>query len=153
MNETRAASYSRQLVKEVRIWTEGAPAAPVERKAGLEPAVSMAHIRHGERGMQTNNNRKVWMLCAGRAPRRRSRIGDGEDGLGDARLPDEVGRSYIREQRPKRSIGYIHPTTPLPDAEVSFLTGEVVHQAGMEQRSGFEPPLPAWKAGVLTVEH
>ena len=60
------------------------------------------------------------MLCAGRAPRRRFRIGGGEDGLGDARLPDEVGRSYIREQRPKRSIGYIHPTTPLPDAEVSF---------------------------------
>ena len=63
------------------------------------------------------------MLCAGRAPRRRFRIGGGEDGLGDARLPDEVGRSYIREQRPKRSIGYIHPTTPLPNAEVSFLTG------------------------------
>ena len=67
------------------------------------------------------------------------------------RLP--VGRSYIREQRLKRSIGYIHPTTPLPNAEVSFLTGEIIHQAGMEQRSGFEPPLPAWKAGVLTVEH
>ena len=47
MNETRAASYSRQLVKEVRIWTEGAPAAPVERKAGLEPAVPMAH-RNGK---------------------------------------------------------------------------------------------------------
>lgn len=67
--------------------------------------------------------------------------------------PMGVGRSYIREQRPKRSIGYIHPTTPLPDAEVSFLMGEVIHQAGMEQRSGFEPPLPVWKAGVLTVEH
>lgn len=51
MNETRATSYSRQLVKEVHIWTEGAPAAPVERKAGLEPAVSMAHMGHGERGM------------------------------------------------------------------------------------------------------
>lgn len=31
--------------------------------------------------------------------------------------------------------------------------GEVIHQAGMEQRSGFEPPLSAWKADVLTVEH
>lgn len=70
-------------------------------------------------------------------------------GWGDARLPDEVGRSYIREQRPKRSIGYIHPTTPLPDAEVSFLTGEVIHQAGMEQRSGFEPPLSVWRTDVL----
>lgn len=89
MNETRATSYSRQLVKEVHIWTEGAPAAPVERKAGLEPAVSMAHMGHGERNVQTSNNRKVWMLCAGRAPRRRFRIGGGEDGLGDARLPDK----------------------------------------------------------------
>lgn len=51
MNETRAASYSRQLFKEVHIWTEGAPAAPVEWKAGLEPAVSMARMGHGERGM------------------------------------------------------------------------------------------------------
>lgn len=100
MNETRAASYSRQLFKEVRIWTEGAPAAPVERKAGLEPAVSLAHIRHGERGMQTNNNRKVWMLCAGRAPRRHFRIGGGEDGLGDARLPDRgVGRARSESNR------------------------------------------------------
>lgn len=63
--------------------------------------------------------------------------------------PMVVGRSYIREQRPKRSIGYIHPTTPLPDAEVSFLTGEVIHQAGMEQRSGFEPPLSVWRTDVL----
>ena len=85
-----------QLVKEARIWAEGAPAAPVERKAGVEPAVSMAHMVDGERNVQTNNNRKVWMLCAGRAPRRRFRIGGGEDGLGDARLPDEVGRSFVR---------------------------------------------------------
>ena len=98
MNETRAASYSRQLFKEARIWAEGAPAAPVERKAGLEPAVSMAHMGHGERNVQTNNNRKVWMLCAGRAPRRRFRIGGGEDRLGDARLPDRgwVGRGRSR---------------------------------------------------------
>lgn len=100
-----------------------------------------------------NSSRKEIPACAAQASRRRSCVESGEDGLGGARLPDEVGRSYIREQRPKRSIGYIHPTTPLPDAEVSFLTGEVIHQAGMEQRSGFEPPLPAWKAGVLTVEH
>ena len=27
--------------------------------------------------------------------------------------------------------------------------GEVVHQAGMEQRSGFEPPLSVWRTDVL----
>ena len=58
MNETRAASYSRQLFKEVRIWTEGTPAAPVERKAGLEPAVSMAHMNHGERKVQTTTTER-----------------------------------------------------------------------------------------------
>ena len=31
--------------------------------------------------------------------------------------------------------------------------GEVAHQAGMEQRSGFEPPLSVWKTDVLTVKH
>lgn len=90
MNETRAASYGHSLSRR-SVWTEGAPAAPVERKAGLEPAVSMAHMRHGERVMQTNNSRKVWMLCASRASRRRSRVESGEDGLGDARLPDRGG--------------------------------------------------------------
>lgn len=100
-----------------------------------------------------SSSRKEISVCAVQAPQWRSCVESGEDGLGDARLPDVVGRSYIREQRPKRSIGYIHPTTPLPDAEVSFLTGEVIHQAGMEQRSGFEPPPPVWKTGVLTVEH
>lgn len=69
--------------------------------------------------------RKEISVCAVQAPQRRSCVESGEDGLGEARLPDGVGRSYIREQRPKRSIGYIHPTTPLPDAEVSFLTGEL----------------------------
>ena len=58
MNETRATSYSRQLVKEVHIWTEGAPAAPVERKAGLEPAVSMAHMNHCERKVQTTTTER-----------------------------------------------------------------------------------------------
>lgn len=67
--------------------------------------------------------------------------------------PDEVGRSYIREQRLKAFYRLFYPTTPLPECgQVSFLMGGI-HQAGMEQRSGFEPPLPAWKAGVLTVEH
>lgn len=57
----------------------------------------------------------------------------------------------LRENHP--DSGCIDPPTSLPDVKVSFLTGEVIHQAGMEQRSGFEPPLPAWKAVVLTVEH
>lgn len=62
--------------------------------------------------------------------------------------------AFLRSlSRPNLATGWFHPATPLPDAEVSFLTGEVIHQAGMEQRSGFEPPLPAWRAGVLTVEH
>ena len=62
--------------------------------------------------------------------------------------------AFLRSlSRPNLAPGSFHPATPLPDAEVSFLTGDVIHQAGMEQRSGFEPPLPAWKAGVLTVEH
>ena len=80
-------------------------------------------------------------LCA----RRRAEGGDPP--------PDEVGRSTFSPSRPNHATGWFDPATPLPDAEVSFLMGEVVHQAGMEQRSGFEPPLPAWKAGVLTVEH
>ena len=70
------------------------------------------------------------------------------------RFPGAAPGAFLRSlSRPNRATGWFHPATPLPDAEVSFLMGEVVHQAGMEQRSGFEPPLPAWKAGVLTVEH
>lgn len=62
--------------------------------------------------------------------------------------------AFLRSlSRPNHATGWFDPATPLPDAEVSFLMGEVIHQAGMEQRSGFEPPLSAWKADVLTVEH
>lgn len=92
-------------------------------------------------------------VCAVQAPKRRSCVESGEDGLGDARLPDGGGAFLRSLSRPNHATGWFDPATPLPDAEVSFLTGEVIHQAGMEQRSGFEPPLPAWKAGVLTVEH
>lgn len=68
--------------------------------------------------------------------------------------PPRWGGAFLRSlSRPNHATGWFDPATPLPDAEVSFLMGEVIHQAGMEQRSGFEPPLPAWKAGVLTVEH
>lgn len=101
-----------------------------------------------------SNSRKEISVCTVQAPQWRSCVESGEDGLGDARLPDEVGRAFLRSlSRPNHATGSFDPATPLPDAEVSFLTGEVIHQAGMEQRSGFEPPLPAWKAGVLTVEH
>ena len=69
-------------------------------------------------------------------------------------VPGAAPGAFLRSlSRPNHATGWFDPATPLPDAEVSFLTGEVIHQAGMEQRSGFEPPLPAWKAGVLTVEH
>lgn len=78
----------------------------------------------------------------------------GDEGGGAPSSPwRRVRRSYIREQRLEAFYRLFYPTTPLPECgQVSFLMGGI-HQAGMEQRSGFEPPLPAWKAGVLTVEH
>lgn len=100
-----------------------------------------------------NSSRKEISVCAVQAPQRRSCVESGEDGLGDARLPDGGGAFLRSLSRPNRATGWFDPATPLPDAEVSFLMGEVIHQAGMEQRSGFEPPLPVWKTGVLTVEH
>ena len=62
--------------------------------------------------------------------------------------------AFLRSlSRPNLATGSFHPATPLPDAEVSFQMGEVIHPAGMEQRSGSEPPLSVWKTDVLTVEH
>ena len=62
--------------------------------------------------------------------------------------------AFLRSlSRPNLATGWFDPATPLPDAEVSFRMGEVIHPAGMEQRSGFEPPLSVWKTDVLTVEH
>ena len=76
------------------------------------------------------------------------------DGTGSDPASLMGGWAFLRSlSRPNHAIGLFDPTTPLPDVEVSFQMGEVIHLAGMEQRSGFEPPLPAWKAGVLTVEH
>lgn len=43
-----------------------------------------------------NSSRKEISVCAVQAPQRRSCVESGEDGLGDARLPDEVGRSFVR---------------------------------------------------------
>ena len=37
-----------------------------------------------------NSSRKEISVCAVQAPQRRSCVESGEDGLGDARLPDEV---------------------------------------------------------------
>lgn len=100
-----------------------------------------------------NSSRKEVSVCAVQAPQWRSCVERGEDGLGGC-PPPRWGGAFLRSlSRPNHATGWFDPATPLPDAEVSFLTGEVIHQAGMEQRSGFEPPLPAWKAGVLTVEH
>ena len=39
-----------------------------------------------------NSSRKEISVCAVQAPQRRSCVESGEDGLGDARLPDGVGR-------------------------------------------------------------
>jgi hypothetical protein len=38
-----------------------------------------------------NSSRKEISVCAVQAPQWRSCVESGEDGLGDARLPDEVG--------------------------------------------------------------
>lgn len=43
-----------------------------------------------------NSSRKEISVCAVQAPQWRSCVESGEDGLGDARLPDEVGRSVFR---------------------------------------------------------
>ena len=40
--------------------------------------------------------RKEISVCAVQAPQWRSCVESGEDGLGDARLPDGVGRSFVR---------------------------------------------------------
>nr|DAE49871.1 MAG TPA: hypothetical protein [Caudoviricetes sp.] len=43
-----------------------------------------------------NSSRKEISVCAVQAPQWRSCVESGEDGLGGARLPDEVGRSFVR---------------------------------------------------------
>lgn len=43
-----------------------------------------------------NSSRKEISVCAVQAPQWRSCVESGEDGLGDARLPDEMGRSVFR---------------------------------------------------------
>jgi hypothetical protein len=43
-----------------------------------------------------NSSRKEISVCAVQAPQWRSCVESGEDGLGDARLPDVVGRSFVR---------------------------------------------------------
>lgn len=92
-------------------------------------------------------------VCRASAPMALLRRGWGRTGWGMPASPMRY-EAFLRSlSRPNHATGWFDPATPLPDAEVSFLMGEVIHQAGMEQRSGFEPPLPAWKAGVLTVEH
>ena len=128
MNETRAASYGHSLSRR-SVWTEGAPAAPVERKAGLEPAVSMAHMGHGERNVQTNNNRKVWMLCAGRVPRRLSRIGGGEDGLGDARLPDGGG-AFLHSRAAPKAFYRLYPPDDTAARRGGFIPDEGSYPSG-----------------------
>lgn len=43
-----------------------------------------------------NSSRKEISVCAVQAPQWRSCVESGEDGLGDARLPDGVGSSFVR---------------------------------------------------------
>lgn len=89
-----------------------------------------------------------------RASQRHSRVKAGMR-EGYTLIPMEVGEAFLHSRAtPEAFYRLFYPTTPLPECgQVSFLMGGGIHQAGMEQRSGFEPPLPAWKAGVLTVEH
>lgn len=59
--------------------------------------------------------------------------------------------AFLRSlSRPNHATGWFHPATPLPNAEVSFLTGEVIHQAGMAEMGGFEPPFAVCAPVSLT---
>lgn len=59
--------------------------------------------------------------------------------------------AFLRSlSRPNHATGWFHPATPLPDAEVSFLTGEVIRQAGMAEMGGFEPPFAVCAPVSLT---
>ena len=70
-----------------------------------------------------NSSRKEISVCAVQAPQWRSCVESGEDGLGDARLPDGGGAFLRSLSRPNRATGWFDPATPLPDAEVSFHRG------------------------------
>ena len=63
-------------------------------------------------------------MCAVQAPQWRSCVESGEDGLGDARLPDGGGAFLRSLSHPNHATGWFDPATPLPDAEVSFHRGK-----------------------------
>ena len=65
---------------------------------------------------------------------------------------DKVGGSKFAGAS-ELAIRSIYRMTSRPKCEGFIPATVCVGLAGLEQRSGFEPPLSAWRTDVLTVEH